>query len=280
MDKIINDRYSQFKEYCIQNTSWLENQKLPITYFNREKETVFIELRKLPHIYFILRNTIRVLDSSWSHTIVCGNENYDFMKEVVKKINRKIRLIKLEKDNLTRMEYSIMLLTSDFYKQFTGKYLLIYQEDTIIFKDIPNKYFFYDFVGAPLPNNKKGFNGGFSLRKKDKMIKICETVFDIKKNKFQAAKNFLEEKIEYLDSKEIDYKKNKNFAFLYKIEESLLEDLLLCENCSLLPDFNSAKEFSVEKYYTNHPIGGHQFWYSLKNVNLWLDANLKKSVYK
>ena len=83
-----------------------------------------------------------------------------------------------------------------------------------------------------------------------------------------------------MDSKKIDYKKNKNFIFLYKIEESLLEDLLLCENCSILPNFNLAKDFSVEKYYTEYPIGGHQFWYSLKNVNLWLDANLKKSVYK
>ena len=275
----MNDRYSQFKEYCIQNTPWLEKQGLPLTYLKKEKETVLIEFRKLPHINFILRNTIRVLDSSWSHTIICGNKNYDFIKEIVDRINRKIRVIKLEKDNLTRMEYSIMLLTSDFYKQFTGKYLLIYQEDTIIFKDIPNKYFFYDFVGAPLPNNDKCFNGGFSLRNKDKMIKICETIFDRKKIKFQAAKNFLEEKIGYLYSKGIDYKKNKKLKFLYKIEESLLEDLLLCQNCNNLPDFKTAKDFSVEKYYTEHPIGGHQFWYSLKNVGLWLEVNLKKIGY-
>ena len=53
----------------------------------------------------------------------------------------------MDKENLTRMEYSLMLPTSDFYKQFSGNYLLIYQEDTIIFKDIPNQYFKYDFVG-------------------------------------------------------------------------------------------------------------------------------------
>ena len=280
MDKIINDRYSQFKKYCIHNIPWLESQKLPVTYLHKEKETVFIEFRELPHIYFVIRNTIRVLDSSWSHTIICGNKNYEFIKAVVQKINRKIRIIKLEKDNLSRMEYSLMLITSDFYKQFEGKYLLIYQEDTIIFRDIPKKYFSYDFVGAPIPNNNKAFNGGFSLRKRDKMIKICQIAFDIKKTRFEVARQFLEENIIFLDSKKIDYKKNKNFIFLYKIEESLLEDLLLCENCSILPNFNLAKDFSVEKYYTEYPIGGHQFWYSLKNVNLWLDANLKKSVYK
>ena len=59
-----------------------------------------------------------------------------------------------------------MLLTSDFYKKFHGDHLLIYQEDTIIFKDIPEYYFQYDFVGAPIPNKDGKFNGGFSLRNK------------------------------------------------------------------------------------------------------------------
>ena len=52
-------------------------------------------------------------------------------------IGRQIRIIKIEKDNLTRLEYSIMLLNSKFYEQFYGEYLLIYQEDTILFRDIP-----------------------------------------------------------------------------------------------------------------------------------------------
>ena len=44
----------------------------------------------------------------------------------------------------------------------------------------------------------------------------------------------------------------------------------------MLPDFHKAKEFSVEKYYYDRPIGGHQFWYAVKNIDLWLDLNLKK----
>ena len=276
MEKIMNDRYRLFKNYCIQNTSWLERQPLSKINFNKKKETVLIEFRELPHLYFILRNTIRVLGSSWSHTIICGNKNYNFIMRIVKKINRNIRVIKIDKNNLTRMEYSLMLLTSDFYEQFSGDYLLIYQEDTIIFRDIPDKYFIYEFVGAPLPNNGKAFNGGFSLRNKNKMIQICQIEFDKKKEKFKRAMIFLEEKIKYLDDKKINYKKDKDFIFLYKIEESLLEDLLLCEKCISLPNFEMAKDFSVEKFYNKYPIGGHQFWYSLKNLVLWLDINLKK----
>ena len=273
MEKVVNDRYRLFKKYCIQNTPWLEKQPLSRINFNKRKESVLIEFRQLPHLYFILRNTIRVLGSSWSHA-VCGNQNYDFVLDIVK-INRNIRIIKMDKDNLKRMEYSLMLLKSDFYKQFSGNYLLIYQEDTIIFRDIPNQYFLYDFVGAPLVNNKNAFNGGFSLRNRNKMIQICQNYFDMKKDRFERASIFLEEKIKYLNDNKINYKKNKEFIFLYKIEEALLEDLLLCEKCDSLPNFEMAKEFSVEKFYNKYPVGGHQFWYSLKDLVLWLDINLK-----
>ena len=68
MEKVVNDRYRLFKKYCIQNTPWLEKQPLSRINFNKRKESVLIEFRQLPHLYFILRNTIRVLGSSWSHT--------------------------------------------------------------------------------------------------------------------------------------------------------------------------------------------------------------------
>ena len=46
-----------------------------------------------------------------------------------------------------------MLLTSDFYKQFSGDYLLIYQEDTIIFRD--DSHLTYEGVSTLLNNFNK-----------------------------------------------------------------------------------------------------------------------------
>ena len=46
-------------------------------------------------------------------------------------IGRQIRIIKIEKDNLTRLEYSIMLLNSKFYEQFWR-----------IFINLPGRYYF------------------------------------------------------------------------------------------------------------------------------------------
>ena len=107
------------------------------------------------------------------------------------------------------------------------------------------------------------------------MIQICQNYFDMKKDRFERASIFLEEKIKYLNDNKINYKKIKNL-YSYKIEEALLEDLLLCEKCDSLPNFEMAKEFSVEKHFHPESLGGHQFWYCIKDLVLWLDINLKK----
>lgn len=269
MEKIIKSRQEIFKNYCLKNTSWLDKFTLPIIQRNQKKEAILIEFRELDHLYFLIKNTIRVLGEGWSHTIVCGNQNYNFILNIINRIGRNIKIIRINKDNITRLEYSLMLIESNFYKMFKGDYLLIYQEDTIIFRNIPEYYFNYDFVGAPIPNKPKKFNGGLSLRNKNKMIEICQVNFDKMKDQYGKCRDFLE-------SYDINYKKEPKYIFLYLIEKNLLEDLLLVEYCNKIPTFMEAREFSVEKYFFKNPIGGHQFWYCVKDINLWLDVNLKK----
>lgn len=277
MNQIYNNRYFDFKNYCSKNEHWLETFNLPFIKQNNKKEAVFLEFRILPHIYFILRNAIRVLGSNWSHTIVCGKNNYNFMLGIKKRIGRDIRIIKIEQSNLTRLEYSLMLLKSNFWKQFYGKFILIHQEDSIVFRKIPENYFNYDYVGAPFFNKMIG-NGGFSLRNKDKMINICERYYDKYEKRMENSRIFLEQKINILKSKNIDYKTNPNLKFLYKIEKHLLEDVLICNKIKILPSFREAQEFSVEKYFFKNPVGGHQFWYAVKDVDTWLNLNLKKNL--
>ena len=45
------------------------------------KETVLIEFRPLPNLEFLIRNTIIKL-KDWNHTVVCGNINYNFIKNI------------------------------------------------------------------------------------------------------------------------------------------------------------------------------------------------------
>ena len=69
-----------------------------------------------------------------------------------------------------------MLLDSSFWRRFYGEKLLIFQEDTIIFRKLDQKFLEYDYIGAPLEDYSIG-NGGLSLRSKSIMIKICEKYF-------------------------------------------------------------------------------------------------------
>ena len=82
-DKKKND----FIEYCLKKDNTFPNHKLPKLFLDNEKETVFIEFRLLPYTIFIIKNIILKLGSSWSHTIICGNNNYDFYKNDTYYIN-------------------------------------------------------------------------------------------------------------------------------------------------------------------------------------------------
>ena len=110
------------------------------------------------------------------------------------------------------------------------------------------------------------------------MIQICKKFYDDFEERMEKSRLFLEEKIEFLQSKNIDYKTNPNFKFLYNIKRHLLKDVLLCKKTKNLPSFIEAHEFSVEKYFLKNPVGGHQFWYAVKDINKWLNLNLKKNL--
>ena len=119
--------HAEFQQLCVDNPIKLR-RKLE---YNKKNESVFIDFRVLPHIKNVIYNCINKLNDEWSHSIVCGIENYDFIMQLVG--NHKIKIIKL--DNLIKNvnQYNNLLLTVDFWKLFHGEKLLIYQEDTYLF---------------------------------------------------------------------------------------------------------------------------------------------------
>ena len=48
--------------------------------------------------------------------------------------------------------------------------------------------------------------------------------------------------------------------------------------CKNLPSFSEANKFAVEKYFYENPIGGHQFWYCVPDLFMWLNKNLKNRI--
>ena len=116
-----------FRFLCFSYIEFIRNINIPNIKLGNRYEAVFIEFRILPHAEFIIRNTIIKLGSDWSHTIICGNQNYDFFKQLCNNISPNINIIKIELDNLLVNDYNNLLTSIEFWQLFTGEKILVYQ---------------------------------------------------------------------------------------------------------------------------------------------------------
>jgi hypothetical protein len=213
-------------------------------------ESVLIEYRCLPHLEFLIINTILKLGEKWCHTIICGNLNYDFIVKLCSTISNKINIIKTDYDNLTPSEYSLFLSSLDFWNLLKGKKILIYQEDSIIFRSNIEDFLHWDYIGAPWPennNDNKGRvgNGGISLRTKDIMIQIINKISILNTKYNSSTLKYMYATKSYVPPEDVYFSKN-------------IEDL----NIGLLADRNSATNFSTECIVNKNSFAGHNFWFN------------------
>jgi hypothetical protein len=227
---------------------------LPKIKKNSLYEAVFIEFRILPHIEFILRNAIYKIGHNWAFTIVCGKNNYKYMCDICEDISKDIKIIKLDYDNMTQQEYSNLLTTKKFWNLLNGEKILIYQEDSLVFKHNIKPFLQYDFIGAPFSKqtndtpNSVG-NGGFSLRTKCKMLEV------IKNHKLKDL---------VIESSTINYMK---FANLKDPPEDVYFSKNMQENyIGDVADWDTAYEFSSETIFNPNSFAGHKFWISTNKL--------------
>lgn len=223
-------------------------------------EAVLIEYRILPHLPFLIKNMIFQLGDQWSHTIVCGQLNYMYMKKICNEISPNINVILTSYQNLNQSTYSIFLSSIEFWNMFHGNKILIYQEDSIIFKPGINKFLEYDYVGAPWLSNQNDTvnlvgNGGFSLRSKDIMLKTINTL-----------------NIHFVNPN------SSTLSYMHSCKLSICpEDVYFCKtiedyNLGNIPTSTIASEFSSECFLNYDSLGGHNFWLCDNN---WINRVLK-----
>jgi hypothetical protein len=164
---------------------------------NTSYTAIIIEPRKHHALNFVLHNILENLNNQWSIIVFHGNKNEQFIKDIIskdlEKYKSRITLISLNKDDLNTYDYNSLLLDKDFYNNIPTETFLVFQTDSFIIsknKDKINDFLSYDYVGAPwyFPKgnqhshlNEKVGNGGFSLRKKSKMLEIidkCKSKWD------------------------------------------------------------------------------------------------------
>ena len=231
------DNIKNMNDFIKETSNLLEhikNIEIPNIPINTNNETVFIEFCNMKHIEYLIRNMILTLPN-WSHTVICGNNNIENIKKY--NIHPNLKIINLGKNNLDRKEYNKLLLTEDFWNNFIGEKLLIYQSNTIIFHNNINQFLEYDYVGAlwtrKYNNLTKVGNGGFSLRSKKIMLECLNKV-----NK-------------------INYSYNEDIWYTQQMVKLKI---------GKLADEQTAQIFSQEHVKSDNPLGGHQFW--LANIGL------------
>jgi hypothetical protein len=257
------DNKVRFRKICQNNIDYIRKLYLPDFCEKSSFESVLIEYRCFPHLEFLIRNTIIKLGDKWCHSIVCGNLNYEFMKNMCSSISNKIRIIKTNYDNLFPSDYSRFLSSVDFWNLLQGEKILIYQEDSIIFKTNVDDFLKWDYIGAPWPEHqddtKSGVgNGGISLRTKSVMLKVINTIG-----------------IDHVKMNEstLNYMRNTNST-------CSPEDVYFCKtmedfSIGLLADRKSASDFSTESILNRNSFAGHNFWICDPN---WIERIFENNV--
>lgn len=247
-----NNDIWNFRYLCYKFNQFMKHIPLPKIKKKNFYEAIFIDFRILPNIEFIIRNAMLKLGKKWSFTIVCGNNNHSFIKNMVKELDNNINIICLDCGNLNQQEYSNLLTTKKFWEMFYGEKLLIYQEDSLIFHNNITPFLNYDFIGAPFLKHSNDTpncvgNGGFSLRTKCKMIEV------IQKCKISDLR---------LNSSTVNYMRFKN---LNKPPEDVYFSKNMQElNIGDVANWNTSYEFSSEQVFNENSFGGHKYWISNK----------------
>ncbi len=197
----ISKELGEFSELCMLYLKELPDVKNKLIQKQCSCEAVYIEFRNLEHSEYIIKNCISILDESWSHTVICCNDNYNLMMRLCNKINKNINIIKLNINSATYNDYNELLLTTNFWKLFYGEKILIYQSDSLIFNNTIVDFLKYDYIGTPFSNknvilsDSSVGNGGLSLRTKQMMIDVlnnekCEKKYSKIAESFKTRHNF------------------------------------------------------------------------------------------
>jgi glycosyltransferase involved in cell wall biosynthesis len=179
------------------------------------------------------------------------------------KISESIRIIKLDIANITQSDYSALLMTHNFWNQFYGEKLLIYQEDSFLFHSTEMDTFMeYDYVGAPWntsqDDNSYGVgNGGFSLRSKSIMLEVIDKVRPESLVLGESTKQYMKNTNSYVLPEDVYFSKSMIDFHIGKVATR-----------------NIAMNFSQECVKSINPLGGHNFYlandYDPSKINLGL----------
>lgn len=131
-----------------------------------------VETRCLQGIRELVDNHLQFLPHGTQIVFFHSPDNYEFLKKKLKGCD--IKYVNTSVNSLSASAYNNLLTRVDFWQFFDAEKVLIFQHDTMLLRTGIDDFYHLDFIGAPLYHIPfPCMNGGFSLRDKQAMIKVC-----------------------------------------------------------------------------------------------------------
>jgi hypothetical protein len=205
-----------------------------------DRAAVIIESRDMPVLPWTINNIIYF--TQWPVIVYHSKLNSVYIEHL--DLKKKIEI----SPDFSIDQYNDLLVSREFW-QSLPPYVLMFQTDSFMLRPGIEYFKKYDYIGAPWTRkNLKCFsipknigNGGFSFRRRDKMLQIIETC-------------------EY--------------------QKGMAEDMFFAHGFDKLggklPSVWLKKRFSVEHIYYDQPLGVHAPWLAFDDVKL--SKLLRKSI--
>lgn len=141
-------------------------------------EGLIVEPREHPALAPVLRNVCTELGDI-PMVVVHGQDNGDFVRAAIPEACSRVSTYELNARNLTSQSYSALLTSPVLWQTLSAKHVLVFQTDAGICEGRDPQPLLdaldSDYCGAPWSWDEAGGggNGGFSLRNRVKMLRLC-----------------------------------------------------------------------------------------------------------
>jgi hypothetical protein len=164
-----------------QQSRWLTLRDFKITYSSEKTKTaVMVEPRPHPMLRAVVDNIMHALGPEWNLHIFTSVKNKEWLTKTMEPHEYMVNTFNME--NITREQYSELLMTPSFWKLIHTESILIFQTDCIAFRPWDPMFEQYDYIGANYYHPMHilpcigGIQGGLSYRKKSAMLRCLEEV--------------------------------------------------------------------------------------------------------
>lgn len=201
-----------------------------------DKALVIVERRCHANLEFCIKNAV-YFNPGFALHIYCSKANAGFVKLICGKHIESVHIHVIMDTIGTalegREEYNKLLKTKKFWEDLAEEHIIVFETDSYFLRQIPPSIFTYDYVASKWPwiIDAPG-GGGLSYRKRSVMLKICDH---------------------------------------YNQPTAIMQDSFVSEGIKTLgykyPDEKESAKYFTESYFSSCPVGTHQWWTFLLNIN-------------